>query len=150
MERPLQDLFKVHCFGCGALNAHGLHIKSRWDGDELRCLWSPEPHHIGYPGFVYGGTIASVIDCHCIWTALAHACRDAGHALDAGPPPFAFVTGSLKVDYHKPVPIEGEMELRARVLEKGERKTIVRCRVLHSGIERATADVVAVRITLAA
>ena len=60
------------------------------------------------------------------------------------------MTGSLKVDYLKPVPIKGEMELRARVLEKGERKMIIGCRVLHSGIECATAEAVAVRVRLAA
>jgi len=59
--RALQDRLPVHCFGCGALNAHGLHIKSRWDGDEFVCLWQPRPEHIGYPGYVYGGTIASLV-----------------------------------------------------------------------------------------
>ena len=146
MNRPLQDVFKVHCFGCGALNAHGLKIKSRWDGDDLLCNWQPETYHIGHPGYVYGGTIASVVDCHCIWTAMADQCRAVGHALDDGPPPFAFVTGSLKVDYLKPVPIEGEMELRARVLKKSGRKAIIGCRLRHSGVECAIAEVVAVQI----
>ena len=148
MDRPLQDVLQVHCYGCGALNPHGLHIKSRWDGDDLVCHWQPEPYHIGHPGYVYGGTIASVVDCHCIWTALAHYCRETGHSLQEGPPAFAFVTGSLKINYLKPISIEGEMVLRARVLETGERKTIVGCRVFHSDVERATAEVVAVRATL--
>ena len=51
------------CFGCGTLNAHGLHIKSRWEADELVCVWQPRPEHIGYPGTVYGGTIASWYVC---------------------------------------------------------------------------------------
>lgn len=150
MDRPLQDVLKVRCYGCGALNAHGLQIKSRWEGEELLCRWRPAPHHIGHPGTVYGGTIASIVDCHSIWTAIADWCRESGHALEEGPPPFAFVTGSLKVDYLKPVPIEGEMELRARVLEKGERKTLVGCRVFHSGIQRAAAETMAVRVRVAA
>ena len=33
--RALQDVLKVECFGCGALNERGLQIKSRWEGDEL-------------------------------------------------------------------------------------------------------------------
>jgi len=40
--------------------------------------------------------------------------------------------------------------LRARVLVSGERKTIIGCRVLHSGIECATAQAVAVRVRLGA
>lgn len=146
MDKPLQDVLKVHCFGCGALNAHGLQIKSRWEDEELVCRWQPEPFHIGYPGYVYGGTIASVVDCHCIWTALAHYCRDTGHQLEDGAPPYAFVTGSLKINYLKPIPVVGEMELRSRIIEKGERKMIIGCRVLHGGIECANADAITVRV----
>jgi hypothetical protein len=40
--RALQDVLLVHCYGCGALNAHGLQIKSHWDGDELLCRWQPQ------------------------------------------------------------------------------------------------------------
>jgi acyl-coenzyme A thioesterase PaaI-like protein len=146
MDRPLQDVLKVHCFGCGALNAHGLRIKSRWDGEDLLCSWKPEAYHIGHPGYVYGGTIASVVDCHCIWTAMAHYCREINHSLDNGPPPFAYVTASLTINFLKPVPIEGEMELRARPVEKGKRKMAIACRVLHGGMECAIGEVVAVRV----
>ena len=145
MERPLQNAFPNHCFGCGSLNAHGFQIKSVSRGDEMLCTWQPEPYHIGYPGYVYGGIIASVVDCHSIWTAIAHHCRENGQSSDEGPP-VANVTGALKINYLKPIPIEGSMELRARLLEIGERKMIVGCQVLHSGIECATAEVVAVRV----
>ena len=77
--RALQDLLKVECFGCGALNARGLKIKSRWAGDRLVCRWRPEAHHIGYPGFVYGGMVASIVDCHAIWTAMARSCPCSRH-----------------------------------------------------------------------
>ena len=92
--RALQDRLAVHCFGCGTLNAHGLHIKSRWQGDELVCVWHPRPEHVGFPGSVYGGTIASVVDCHAVWAALSLHCREAGHDMSGGPPPFGVVTGS--------------------------------------------------------
>ena len=142
----LQDVFRIHCFGCGALNAHGLQIKSRWQGDELVCRWRPQAFHIGHPGMVYGGTIASVIDCHAIWTAMAALCRDTAHDLASGPPPFAFVTGRLAVSYLKPMAIDAEMELRARVIDQGERKSIVACQVLQNGVECVNAEVVTVRI----
>ncbi len=144
--RPLQDVLKVHCFGCGALNDHGLQIKSVWAGEELVCRWRAKPFHIGYPGFVYGGTVASIIDCHAIWTAMATLCRDTGHDLADGPPPFAFVTGKLSVSYLLPMAIEREMELRARVIDAGERKSVVNCRVLQGGVECASAEVVTVRV----
>ncbi len=142
----MQDQLKVHCFGCGALNDHGLHIKSRWVGEVLVCRWQPESFQIGHPGFLYGGTIASVIDCHSIWAALSKACQDSGHRLTDGPPAFAFVTGKLSVSYLKPVAVDREIELRARLLEVGPRKTIVACMVLQDGVECANAEVIAVRI----
>src|SRR5262249_21754143 len=111
--RALQDVLKVQCFGCGALNAQGLHIKSRWEGDELVCRWRPPPHHIGHPGIVYGGTIASVVDCHAIWTAMATHCRDTGTDIAASRTPF--VTGKLSVNYLQPARIDADLVLRARV-----------------------------------
>lgn len=144
--RPLQDILKVHCFGCGALNDHGLHIKSHWVGDDMVCHWRPEAFHIGYPGLVYGGTIASVVDCHAIWTALATLCRDTGHVLEEGPPPFAFVTGKLSISYLKPMAIALVMELHARVVEQSERKYVVACQVFQNAVLCASADVVTVRV----
>jgi len=137
----------VHCFGCGALNERGLLIKSCWDGDELVCRWQAASHYIGHPGVVYGGAIASVVDCPAIWTALATHCRSEGIALDdpAWPPP-AFVTGRLAVTYLRPASIEQPLSLRARVIDRGERRSTVACRVLQGDIECATAEVIAVRL----
>lgn len=143
----LQDVLKLQCFGCGTLNEHGLQIKSHWDGDELVCRWRPPAHYIGHPGVVYGGAIASVVDCHAIWTAMASHCRDEGLALDGtDPPPPAFVTGRLAVNYLKPAAIGDALELRARVVERSERRRTVACRVLQGQVECATAEVVAVRV----
>jgi acyl-coenzyme A thioesterase PaaI-like protein len=142
--RALQDRLPVHCFGCGVLNAHGLQIKSRWEGDTFVCAWQPGPEHIGFPGVVYGGTIASVIDCHAIWAALSLHCREAGHDLNSGAPPFAVVTGSLRVDYLKPASVAEALELRARVVEHGPRKAIVACSVYQASVECAAAEVVTV------
>jgi acyl-coenzyme A thioesterase PaaI-like protein len=144
--RALQDRLPVRCFGCGTLNAHGLHIKSRWEGDEFVCIWQPRPEHIGFPGCVYGGTIASVVDCHAIWASLSVRCRDAGHDLRSGPPPFAVVTGSLRVSFLEPASVAKPLELRARLVEHGERKSVVACRVLQGSMECATAEVVTVRV----
>jgi acyl-coenzyme A thioesterase PaaI-like protein len=142
--RALQDVLKVHCFGCGALNEQGLHIKSHWEGDDLVCRWRPQPEHIGHPGVVYGGTIASIVDCHSIWTALATFCRNTGTDMATGAPPF--VTGKLSVSYLKPARIDQVLELRARVVDAGERRSTVHCRVLQDGQECASADVVCIRI----
>lgn len=140
----MQDVLKVQCFGCGALNERGLQIKSRWDGDELVCRWQPPAHCIGHPGVVYGGTIASVVDCHAIWTAVATHCRDEGSALGTGP---AFVTGRLTVNYLRPAAIDQPLALRARVVDSSGRRSTVAVRVLQGdGSECATAEVLVVRM----
>jgi acyl-coenzyme A thioesterase PaaI-like protein len=139
----LQDVLKVHCFGCGSLNERGLQIKSHWQDDELVCRWRAPPHHIGHPGVVYGGTIASIVDCHSIWTAMATYCRETRTDIEAAPP---FVTGRLMVSYLKPARIDQMLELRARVVDAGDRRMNVSCRVLQDGDECALAEVVAVRI----
>lgn len=144
--RALQDRLKVVCFGCGALNAHGLQIKSRWEGDEFVCAWQPRPEHIGHPGVVYGGAIASVVDCHAIWAAMSVHCATEGHDLASGPPPFAVVTASLRVNYLKPAVVTRPLMLRARLVEQGERKSIVSCSVFQGSVECAAAEIVTVRV----
>jgi acyl-coenzyme A thioesterase PaaI-like protein len=144
--RPLQDRLQVHCFGCGALNVDGMHIKSRWQGDAFVCVWQPGPEHVGFPGFVYGGTIASIVDCHTVWAALSEHCREAGHDLSSGAPPFAVVTASLRVNYLAPARIARPLELCARIVEYGGRKLVVGCSVRQGSVECATAEVVTVRV----
>ena len=142
----LQDVLKGHCFGCGTLNEHGLHIKSRWDGDELVCRWQPPAHYIGHPGIVYGGAIASVVDCHAVWTALAADRRAQGLAPDDTTPVPTWVTARLAVDYLQPAAIDRPLALRARATERSGRRTTVACRVMQGEVECARAEVLVVRL----
>ena len=57
------------------MNEKGLQIKSYWDGDETVCTFTPRSYHTAVPGYVYGGLIASLIDCHITGTAAAAAYR---------------------------------------------------------------------------
>jgi len=66
-EKAFQDYYPddySYCYGCGRLNPAGLHIKTYWDGDETISRYTPRPEHMAVPGFVYGGLIASLIDCN--------------------------------------------------------------------------------------
>ncbi len=148
MQTAMQDQIKIDCFGCGTLNAHGLQIKSFWAGDEVVCVWRPKAEHIGHPGILYGGLIASVVDCHCIWTAAAHAYRRAEREMNGGLE-YQFVTAALHIDYRKPVPIEQAVELRAREVEFTGRKSIIKCAVHSRGLLCAEAEVVAVLVAAA-
>ena len=138
------DEFAV-CYGCGRLNAHGLHVRSVQDGEEGVAWFTPRPEHTAVPGFVYGGLLASLIDCHAIGTAAAAAERAEGRAVGDAPAP-RFVTGSLHVDYRAPTPLGPQLELRAHVVETTDRKSVVEVSVAAAGVTTARGRVVAVRI----
>jgi acyl-coenzyme A thioesterase PaaI-like protein len=126
-KKAFQDYYPdeySHCYGCGRLNEHGLHIKSYWEGDESVCRFQPKPYHLAMPGFVYGGLIASLIDCHATGTAAAAKYRAEKRALGTDPP-LRFVTAALHVDYLAPTPLNAVLELRGRIKEVKERKVIV-------------------------
>ena len=147
-EKAFQDYYPgdfAMCYGCGRLNEHGLQIKSYWEGEEAVCTFTPKPYHTAVPGFVYGGLIASLIDCHSTGTAAAAAYRAQGRALDSEPP-LRFVTGSLHVDYVRPTPIEGPLELRSQVKEIKGRKVVVSTTLSVHGEVCARGEVVAVAI----
>lgn len=148
MEKAFQDYYpdySSHCYGCGRLNSAGLQIKSYWDGEESVCRFDPKPYHTAIPGFVYGGLIASLIDCHSTGTASAAAYRAEGRAMDTDPP-LRFLTAALHVDYLRPTPIDGPLEVRARVKEIKGRKVVVSSQLLAGGQVCARGEVVAVQV----
>lgn len=147
-EKAFQDYYPEqfsYCYGCGRLNEHGHQIQSFWDGDETICIFQPKPYHTSIPGYVYGGLIASLIDCHSTGSAAAAAYRAEGRALDSEPA-LRFLTASLHVDYLKPTPIDVPLEIRATIKEVKGRKVIVQSTLSANGIICARGEVVAVQI----
>ncbi len=135
-----------HCYGCGRLNENGLQIKSYWDGDESVCHYTPEAHQCGgFPHYLYGGLIASLIDCHTAATASAAKAREAGIDLDAQPLE-RFVTASLKVDYLAPAPVGPTVEIRAKVREISGRKVWLDATLSADGKVRAKGEVLMIQI----
>lgn len=125
--KAFQDYYPeqlAHCYGCGYLNDRGHQIKSYWDGEETVCRFRPKPYHTAIPGYVYGGLLASLIDCHCTGTASAAMYRRENREMGTEPP-LRFVTASLYVDYLRPTPMGIELEIRAKVLEMSDRKVVM-------------------------
>jgi acyl-coenzyme A thioesterase PaaI-like protein len=147
MPEAIQDRIPHnHCFGCGPLNALGLGIKSYPTGEGAVCTFQPSPHHTAGPTHVLnGGIIATVIDCHCVCTAIADAYRAAGREIGTAPLVWC-VTASLRVDYLAPTPIAAPVELRAHVREAKGRKRVVACELCSGGQVCARAEVVAVEV----
>ncbi|MFQ5419482.1 MAG: PaaI family thioesterase [Anaerolineae bacterium] len=145
--KAFQDYYTdsvAHCYGCGRLNEDGLHIKTHWEEDEAVTYFTPRPSHTAIPGYVYGGLIASLIDCHGTGTAAAAAFRRDGRAMDTEPA-YRYVTGSLHVDYLKPTPMV-PLEVRGRVKEIKGRKVIIESELIADGVVTARGQVVAVQM----
>ncbi len=142
-----QDQGSVHhCHGCGAANERGLRIKSYWDGDEAVATWRAESHHCGGTREnLNGGIIASLIDCHSLNLAIAHAYRIEGRPIGSAPR-IGYVTANLNVSYAKPAPIDVPIELRAKITKVEGRKAWVSCTLSAAGEVRATGEVLGVRV----
>lgn len=145
--KAVQDFYAddlAWCYGCGRLNQEGLQLKTYWDGDETVTRFTPRPYHIAIPGFVYGGLIASLVDCHGTGSAAAAAYRAEGREVGDGPAP-RYLTASLHVDYLKPTPMV-PLEIRGRIKEIKGRKVVVAARVLAGGEVTAQGEVIAVQV----
>jgi acyl-coenzyme A thioesterase PaaI-like protein len=149
-QRSIQDQLGIDnwCFGCGPENSEGLQLKSYLDGDEAVCTFEPQPAFMAGPRHILnGGIIATVVDCHCVCTAIAAAYRLEGRPIGSDPAIWC-VTRSLQIEYLRPTPVAAPVVLRARVESVERRRTRVVCS-LHSGqTERARGRVVAVRVPL--
>ncbi len=147
-ELAFQDYYPddvSHCYGCGRLNEEGHRIKSYWDGDETITVYTPRPYHTAIPGYVYGGLIASLIDCHSTGTAAAAAYRAEGRGMDTDPP-LRFVTASLHVNYLRPTPIDSPLEIRGKVKEIKGKKVVVESTLSAGGNLCARGELVAVQM----
>ena len=155
-----QDFYPDHlsyCYGCGRLNEHGHRIKSYWaeddaedddgNGEETVCDFDPKPYHTAIPGYVYGGLLASIIDCHGTGSAAAAAYRAEGRGMETEPA-LRFLTASLKVDYLKPTPLDPArpLHLRGRIREVKGRKVIVDIDVSVDGEICVRGEVIAVQV----
>ena len=148
LDKSFQDYYPdamAHCYGCGRLNEYGHQIKSYWDGDESVCRFQPKPYHIAIPGYVYGGLLASLIDCHGTGTAAAAAYRTENRAMDTEPA-FRFLTASLHVDYLKPTPLGIELEIRAKVKEIKGRKVTIEEWIRANGVTTVRGEIVTVQV----
>jgi acyl-coenzyme A thioesterase PaaI-like protein len=144
----VQDFYPedvAHCYGCGRLNSEGHQLKTVWEGDETVSRFTPRDYHTAIPGYVYGGLIASLLDCHGTGGAAAAALRREGREIGDGEAP-RFVTASLKVDYLKPTPLGPELEIRGRIVEISDRKVVLEETLTAGGVVTARGTVVAVRM----
>lgn len=108
LEKAIQDIYPdefAWCYGCGRLNKDGHHLRTGWQGEKTITIFTPDSKYTGgIPGFVYGGMIASLLDCHSAGSASLALHRKNGNEVGDGSVPPRFVTANLNVEFLKPTP----------------------------------------------
>lgn len=140
-----------HCYGCGKNNEQGHQLKSFWqhiDKNDLLASttvahYTPNDKYTAIAGFVYGGMIASLIDCHGTGSASAMAYLQQERALGSLPA-LRFVTGALNVNFLAPTPQGVELELIGTFSEVKDRKIIVEITLSAHDVICAKGQVIAV------
>ena len=139
MSESIQErLFpELTCFGCGQANPRGLRLRSYPGEDGVTAEFTPWPEHDNGLGYLNGGIIGTVLDCHSA-AAVMHEADLRGW----GPLPgaqLAYVTAGLDVRYLRPAPLAEPVTLHAVVTEAGESEMTVDVELRWHGKARATA-----------
>ena len=127
----LQERFapRSRCFGCGPANELGLRIRSFESGDgRVVAEWNARPEHEAFDGFLSGGVVGTLIDCHSNWTAIAALMARSG-ATKAPPT----VTTDYAVRFRRPTPSGRPLRLIGRVIELTDASATVETTVEAEG-----------------
>jgi acyl-coenzyme A thioesterase PaaI-like protein len=126
------------CFGCGPANGAGLRLKSHAVSETVvTATFTPWPQHDNGVGYLNGGIIATVLDCHSGAAAFHHS--DVRGWKPLGGAAFAYVTAGIDLRYLRPTPLEATLALVAEVREASEDAMTVDVRLEHDGKVRAEA-----------
>lgn len=140
MSQPsLQDQYfpDLPCFGCGPANSEGLQLKSFVDGDLVVAEFTPWPQHDNGLGYLNGGIIATVLDCHSAAVVTHEAYTRGWPPLPGADLPY--VTAGLDVRYLRPAPLTEAVRLVGRVLEAAEPEMSAEVWIEWDGKPRASA-----------
>lgn len=137
-ERSIQERFVpgMTCFGCGPANAKGLRLRSFPADGFTVATFTPWPEHDNGLGFLNGGIICTVLDCHSATPMIVEAERRGLISEDAFLP---YVTAGLDVRYLRPTPLDVPLELRARVVSGDDIEMTVEAELIADGKTRASA-----------
>lgn len=129
---------QLRCFGCGLDNAKGLRLRSYETEAGVTAVFTPWPEHDNGLGYLNGGIIGTVLDCHSAAAVMAEADRRGWPPLPGAA--LSYVTAGLSVDYLRPAPLHEEVELRGRVTHAAEDEMRAEVELVWDGKVRARAD----------
>ena len=127
---------ELACFGCGPANPKGLRLRSFDAGDgKVRAHFRPWPEHDNGLGFLNGGIIATVLDCHSA-VAMMTTAEQRGLVPDGTLP---YVTAGIDLRYLRPSPLHEPVELTAWAVSANDDEILVDAELWWQGKVRATA-----------
>ena len=142
-ETSLQDRYfpQLTCFGCGPANVRGLRLRSYVDAEgPVRAEFTPLPEHDNGSGYLNGGIIATLLDCHSAAAVTHTAFENDWPPLGGAAVPF--VTAGLDVRYLRPAPLDAAVTLVGEVVEASESEMLARVHLEWDGKQRATGSAV--------
>jgi acyl-coenzyme A thioesterase PaaI-like protein len=114
---------ELTCFGCGPANPAGLRLRSHAVGSSVTATFVPWPEHDNGFGYLNGGIICTVLDCHSAAAVFAEAHRRGWTDEDGAPLPW--VTAGLDVRFLRPTPRDRPLLLTGTVTAAGEAEMTV-------------------------
>ncbi len=140
-EEPLsiqQRLYpQLVCFGCGPTNTKGLQLRSYAKDGVIVATFEPSPEHDNGLGYLNGGIISTLLDCHSAAAVILEAEEHGWTALPGTVTPF--VTAGLDVRFRRPAPLDQPVDLRAAVLRASEQEITAEVQLVADGTTRASA-----------
>jgi acyl-coenzyme A thioesterase PaaI-like protein len=131
----------VACFGCGPVNERGLRLRSFPDASgEIVAEFTPWPEHDNGTGFLNGGIIATVLDCHSA-AVVNQAADERGWAGEDGAL-LPYLTAGIDVRYRRPSPLHETVSLRGRLVAGSEAEMTAAVELWWEGKVRAEATAV--------
>lgn len=149
MSKAIQDLYQgdfAVCYGCGKNNPEGYQLKTYLEGDETVTRFRPDAKYTAIPGSVYGGLVASVMDCHGTGSAAIFVCLAEDISMEGESIPVRCVTASLTVNFKAPTPIATELEARGKLKKIEGRKVWVELTLSANGQVCCTGEILAIRL----
>lgn len=124
------------CFGCGHANRDGFRLRSYRENGVTVATFTPRAEHDNGFGFLNGGIISTVLDCHTAAVVMWEADRQGWKADEGAPVPF--ITAGFDVRFLRPTPLGPPLSLRAKPVEVSEPAIVVSAELVHDNKVRAT------------
>ena len=121
------EQFGYNCFACAPGNPCGLKMEFYEDGDEVVCFWEPDTNFQGWIDTLHGGIQATLIDEVGGWFIFRKFQTSA-------------MTTNLNIKYKNPVPIDGKLEIRAKLKEQKRVFAILDITLTCNGILCSSAE----------